>query len=110
MQELIGASWSDLRLEQAGAHPVVRYKTGDIDAELAFHPLDVSGSSAFGVSLVSATESLDRLIPLPDDYMLPVADRIARMLQTGDSGMTREQLLAPIRMMAEISALLGARN
>lgn len=110
MQELIGTSWSHLRLERAGPHPVFKYEMDDIEAELAFHPLGDTGSSAFGVSLVSPAETLDRPIPLPDDYMLPVANRIARMLQTGDSGMTRDQLLAPVRMMTEIAALLSPRN
>jgi hypothetical protein len=39
--------------------------------------------------------------------MAPVTDRIATMLRTG-RGMDREALLAPVRLMAEIEALLAS--
>ena len=107
VQELIGTEWTDLRVE-AGEHPVVRYRCGRVDATLRFHPLGESGSSDFGASIRSPQLALERKIPLPDDYMLPVVDRIAEMLRTGRSGMSREQLLAPVRLMAEIDALLRA--
>jgi predicted dehydrogenase len=106
MQELVGIEWSNLRVVSAGTHPVLRYEIGQVQAEVAFHPLGESGSSDFGVSVSSAQMTLERKIALGSDYMLPVANRIARMLQTGQGGMTREQLLAPVRMMAEIEGLL----
>jgi 3-phosphoglycerate kinase len=38
--------------------------------------------------------------------LAPVADRVEGMLRTC-TGMDRETLLAPVRLMAEIDALLG---
>jgi len=107
LHELVGVHWSDLRLE-AGDHPVVRYDAGRASVTLHLHPLGPGGSSEFGVSVHSPQLSRDVPIPLGDDYMAPVTDRIAAMLRTG-RGMDRETLLAPIRMMAEIDALLGGR-
>ncbi len=48
----------------------------------------------------------DAPIALPDDYMLPVVNRIAEMLRSG-RGMGRDALLAPVRMMTEINGLLA---
>ncbi|HWA19607.1 MAG TPA: Gfo/Idh/MocA family oxidoreductase [Devosia sp.] len=106
MQELVGVEWRDMRIEVRGAHPVVRCRCGEIDAALAFHPLGESGSSDFGVRIASPRLTMERRIHLGDDYMLPVVNRIVRMLQSGKGDMTRDQLLAPVRMMAEIGALL----
>jgi predicted dehydrogenase len=107
MQELVGMEWSDLRVE-AGEHPTIRYEAGRASVTLQLHPLGPSGSSAFGASVKAPQLSCDTPIPLPDDYMAPVTDRIAAMLRSGQ-GMDRETLLAPIRMMAEIDALLARR-
>jgi len=107
MQELVGTQWGNLRVE-AGDHPIIRYEAGRAGVTLQLHPLGPSGSSAFGASVKSPQLTCDTPIPLPDDYTAPVTDRIAAMLRTGQ-GMDRETLLAPIRMMAEIDALLAAR-
>ena len=72
---------------------------------LALRPLDPSGSSVFGVGVTSPQLTCDKPIPLGNDYMAPVTDRIAAMLRSGN-GMERETLLAPIRLMAEIEARL----
>jgi predicted dehydrogenase len=105
MQELVGIGWSGLRVEP-GDEPVIAYECGRESVAMAFRPLGTSGSSAFGVSVRSSQLACDRPITLPDDYMVPVTDRIAAMLRTGEGGMDRDTLLAPIRMMAEIDALL----
>ena len=107
MQELIGPQWSELRVEP-GDEPVVRYECGRASVALSFRLLGASGSSAFGVSVKSPQLTCDKPIPLPDDYMAPVTDHIATMLTTG-RGMDRETLLAPVRLMAEIDALLARR-
>jgi predicted dehydrogenase len=104
MQELVGTRWSNLRVE-SGDHPTIRYDAGRASVTLQLHPLSPSGSSAFGASVKSPQLTCDTPIPLPDDYMAPVTDRIASMLRTGQ-GMDRETLLAPIRLMAEIGGLL----
>lgn len=108
MQELVGTEHRALRIEP-GEEPVVHYECGRASVSLSFRPLGASGSSAFGVSVKSPQLTCDKPIPLPDDYMAPVTDRIAAMLRSGKSGMDRETLLAPIRLMADINALLAAR-
>jgi len=107
LHELVGARWSELRLD-AGDHPIVRYEAGRASVTLHLHPLGPGGSSEFGVSVHSPELSCDIPIPLGPVYMAPVTDSIAAMLRTG-RGMDRETLLAPIRMMAEIDASLGRR-
>lgn len=102
-QELIGTEWRDLRREPGDA-PLFRYDSGRASVTLAFHPPD-AGGAAFGVSVRAPQLSCDRPLVLSDEYMAPVVDRIAAMLRTGQ-GMRRETLLAPVRMMAEIEALL----
>ena len=50
--------------------------------------------------------AIEQPILLDDDYMAPVAERIAAMLRTGTSPMTREDLLAPVDLMNAIDRLL----
>jgi predicted dehydrogenase len=107
MQELLGTSWHGLRVERGSDGPVIRYSCGRADVAISLRPLGADGSSAFGVSVTSPQLTCNQPIPLPDDYMAPVTDHIARMLQTGKSEMERETLLAPIRLMAGIDALLA---
>ena len=107
LHELVGPLWSDLRVE-AGEHLIIHYEAGRASVTLRLQPLGPNGSSAFGVAVHSQQLRCDTPIPLPDDYMAPVVDRIADMLRTGQ-GMDREALLAPIRMMAEVNGLLGGR-
>jgi hypothetical protein len=73
---------------------------------MTLRPLGPTGASAFGVGVTAPQLSCDKPIPLSDDYMAPVADRIAAMLRSGQ-GMDRTTLLAPVRLMADIEALLG---
>ena len=108
LQELTSTKWSGLRVE-SGDEPIIRYESGRATVSISFRPLGASGSSAFGVSVRSPVLTCETPIPLPSDYMAPVTDRIATMLQTGQSSMDREALLAPVQMMAEINALLARR-
>ena len=105
-QEVFGLAWTDLR-RATGPHPAVRCQCGRTSITLEFHPLDASGSSEFGVSIAAPDVTFEHPISLPDAYMRPVVDRFAEMLRTGRSPMTRETLLAPLKMMAEIDRLLG---
>jgi predicted dehydrogenase len=109
VQELIGTSWTNLTLEGNGS-PIVRFESGAARVSISFHPLGDSGSSAFGATVASPRLNLDCPIPLGDDYMAPVAEKIAAMLRTGQSSMTREELLAPVKLMAEIDTLLAERK
>jgi len=40
--------------------------------------------------------------------MAPVAAKFAKMLETGHACLSHEELLAPVRLMHEIEALLAA--
>ena len=106
VQELLDPDWRDLRVER-GANPRVRYIAGPHEVTLEFRPLDDTGSSAFGVSIESTDAAIDQPIPLGDDYMAPVCERIAAMLETGASPMSRDELLGPVAMMDEIDRLLA---
>jgi predicted dehydrogenase len=101
--ELLGTDWSGLGLSGG---PIVHCRYANAEASLRFEPLGASGSSAFGVSVTSGDTHFEQAIALPRDYMLPVVDRVAAMLRTGRSGMSPAELLAPLRMMEEIEALL----
>jgi predicted dehydrogenase len=105
LQELVGTEWSALRVEP-GDEPVIRFEAGRAGVTMTLRQLGPGGSSAFGVGVTSPQLHCDKPIPLGDDYMAPVADRIAGMLRDS-KGMDRETLLAPVRLMAEIEALLG---
>lgn len=104
IQELIGTAWHGLAVEP-GDEPKVRFESEGVHATISFRRLGDSGSSAFGVDVRGSAVHLDRPIPLGDDYMLPVCTRIVQMLRTG-IGMSRDELLAPVRMMAEMDAFL----
>jgi predicted dehydrogenase len=104
-QELVGPAWSDVRVERGNA-PIVRYRAGDNDVVLNLRPLGESGSSAFGVTIAAGDTSSEHPIPLGDDYMAPVAEKIAALFSTRRSPMTAEELLAPVTLMAEIDRLL----
>ncbi|MBI4923493.1 MAG: Gfo/Idh/MocA family oxidoreductase [Devosia nanyangense] len=106
VQELIGPDWRDVTLVD-GPAPRVGYRSGDHAVTLEFRPLGESGSSAFGVSVTASDTSILQPVPLGDDYMAPVAAAIAAMLRVGTSPMSREDLLAPVTLMAEIEAVLG---
>ena len=51
---------------------------------------------------------LYKVILLNDDYMAPVAAKFAKLLETGRSCLSPEQLLAPVRLMREINELLSS--
>ena len=65
------------------------------------------GREAFGVEVVAKGLEFRQPIPLGDDYMAPVAAKFARMLETGRSCLSSEELLAPVRLMREIEELLA---
>lgn len=107
-QELLGPEFRKTKLKGT-SEPVVSYRAGDNDVTLSFHPLGSSGHSDFGVEVTARVAKFRQPIPLGDDYMMPVVDQFAAMLREGRSPMTREQLLAPSRLMEEIEALLMVR-
>jgi hypothetical protein len=105
VQELLGIGWRKLK-RKPGETPAVQFRTGSATVSLEFRPLGPSGSSAFGVEVAGKGIEFKQPIPLGDDYMAPVAAKFARMLQIGKPCLSHEELLAPIRLMSEIEALL----
>lgn len=106
VQELLGPAYGPVTAVP-GPDAAVQFDAGRADVMLAFRPLGPSGESAFGVTLRGGDVTFSQPIPLGDDYMAPVCDRIAKMLRTGRSSLTAEALLAPIRLMDEIDAALA---
>ena len=106
VQELLGPAWRDVRIER-GTHPRVHYLARAHEVTMEFRPLDDSGSSAFGVRIEAPGTVIDQPIPLGDNYMAPVCERIARMLRAGTSPMSRDDLLAPVALMEEVDRLLA---
>lgn len=104
--ELLGPDIADVRRHSGGA-PAVTYRSGDNEVTLSFHAPAPSGQSGFGVEVAAGGVSFRQPIPLGDDYMLPVLDQFAAMLRAGVSPMTREELLAPLRLMEQIETLLA---
>ena len=105
VQELLGIAWKKLKPKPA-ATPTVQFKTNSALVSLEFRPLGPSGSAAFGVEVAGKGIEFKQAIPLGDDYMAPVAAKFAKMIQTGKACLSHEELLAPIRLMHEIGALL----
>jgi predicted dehydrogenase len=108
VQELLGIDSRKLAVA-GGDVPVVTYQCGDAKVTIELRPLDASGSSAFGVRVRAKAAELDQPIVLGDDYMAPVAAKIAAMLRTGRSPLSRAELLAPVALMEEIEARLTIR-
>ena len=106
VQELLGTSWKKLKLK-AAANPVIQFKTNRTAVSLEFRPIGPSGSSAFGVEVKGKGIEFHQPIALGDDYMAPVATKFAKMIATGKPCLSHQDLLAPIRLMGEIDALLG---
>jgi len=106
VQELLGIGWRKLKLK-AAANPVIQFKTNRTAVSLDFRPLGPSGSSAFGVEVKGKGIEFQQPIALGDDYMAPVATKFAKMIATGKPCLSHQDLLAPIRLMGEIDALLG---
>jgi predicted dehydrogenase len=106
VQELLGIGWKKLRV-RSGTNPAVQFKTNGAIVSLEFRPLGPSGSSAFGVDVEGKGLEFKQPIPLGDDYMAPVAAKFAKMLESGKSCLSHEELVAPLRLMREIEELLG---
>ncbi|MBN9305214.1 MAG: hypothetical protein BGO82_09105 [Devosia sp. 67-54] len=106
-QELLGPHFRKVKRCRTG-DPAIAYRCGDTAVTLSFQPPGASGHAEFGVEISGRGVAFRRPIVLGDDYMLPVVDRIAIMLRTGVSPMSREELIAPLALMEEIDALLRA--
>ncbi len=104
VQELLGTTWERLSVS-GGELCTVRYQSGITEVCVELRPMGEGGSD-FGLLGEAEDGCFSQALYLPDDYMRPVADRIATMFRTGQSPMRLDQLLAPIRLMAEIAEAL----
>lgn len=103
--ELLGAEFADI--ERASRSPnAARYRIGSNRVTLDFRPPNADGSTSFGVSVRAGTIAFDQAITLGDDYMAPVVACFAKMLCTGRSPMSDDELLAPLRLMDVVNAVL----
>jgi len=107
VQELLGVDWKKLK-RKSGSSPAVQFRANGATVTLEFRPLGPAGNSAFGVEVVAKDLGFKQPIPLGNDYMAPVAAKFAKMLETGHACLSHEELLAPVRLMHEIEALLAA--
>lgn len=103
--ELLGTGWRELELG-GGGEPTLRCRFGTCTVTMTFRPPNAAGLAGFGVEVNAPGVRFHHPIPLGDDYMAPVCGKIAEMLQSGVSPITAKALVAPVRMMEEISALL----
>ena len=107
VQELLGVDWKKLK-RKSGSSPAVQFRANGATVTLEFLRLGPAGNSAFGVEVVAKGLGFKQPIPLGNDYMAPVAAKFAKMLETGHACLSHEELLAPVRLMHEIEALLAA--
>ncbi len=109
VQELLGPQFREVSLRNEDP-PVIACRIAGNEATLSFRPLGPSGHSDFGVEVAAKGVHFRQPIMLGDDYMLPVVDRFAAMLRTGVAPMTRDELIAPLRLMEAIDTLLAPRS
>ena len=88
------------RLARSAAHAGVSRRPGAVMSAITRRrwpstPLDSSGSSAFGVAVSAGGTAFEQPVALPDDYMLPVVDRIAKMFRTGVRADERRNAAGP---------------
>lgn len=103
--ELLGTNFRKVKL-RAAPEPTIMYRAGESDVTLTFHPPGGSGQSEFGVEVRAGDIHFRQPLPLGDDYMLPVVDRIAAMLHTRAAPMAADDFIAPLALMDEIARLL----
>ena len=95
VQELLGIEWRNVTRTGESS---VSCALGDTQVTMHFTPPRPDGSH-FAVAVRSGEADFTRRIALPDDYMVPVAARIVRMIETGAGPLDSAHLLAPLAMM-----------
>jgi predicted dehydrogenase len=98
--ELAGAMIEDVVVELVTASAMTitgRVAATRVEMQM-IRPAEGEGTS-FSAELISAKGQVGGSITLPKDYMAPVFDRFVAMLKSGVSPMSREELLAPVRVL-----------
>lgn len=112
--ELAGARIEDIEVRQATAEAMtIAGHTGTTQVEMRLIlPAEGEGST-FRAQLMARGETSGGRVNLPPDYMAPVLQRFVGMLKSGVSPLTRDELLAPVRVLelgeAALRKALGAQ-
>ncbi len=98
--ELAGAGIEDVGVTQATAEAMtITGRVGTTRVEMRMvRPAEGEGSS-FRAELLARGETSGGPVSLPRDYMAPVLQRFVNMLKSGAAPMTRDELLAPVRVL-----------
>jgi predicted dehydrogenase len=105
--QLAGPEISDLAIERADPYEMritMKARSTDVLIRL-LQPLPGEGST-FAAQIIKDEHQISRRINLPDDYMALVLDRFVTMIQSGKAPLSREALLAPVRIMELAQAAL----
>lgn len=100
--ELIGPGWEHVTVAAMDGGLVAGYRSPRGPVRLELRPAGAYGSTSFGVRIEALDGVLDEPIPLGDDYMAPVAERVVAMLEARRSPLTSDELLAPVALIAAI--------
>jgi predicted dehydrogenase len=103
VQELLGIDWRNVTRTGESS---VSCTVGEAGVTMRF-TAPQADHSHFAVTIRSAEADFTRRVVLPDDYMIPVAARIVRMIETGASPLDRAPLLAPLALMEAIEQVLA---
>ena len=105
--ELAGPHFRGVRVSRADKRTIeVNFDCDTATVRLLLVTPDPGAESWFGVTMSRDGGQASQQITLPDDYMAPVLDRFMTMATTGKMPLTREELVAPIALLAEIEAQL----
>lgn len=98
--ELAGAGIEDLEVTLATADALtIAGRVGATQVEMRMiRPAEGEGTS-FRAELASPAGRTGGPVNLPKDYMAPVLDRFVAMLKSGVAPLSRDQLLAPVRVL-----------
>ncbi len=98
--ELAGAGIEDVEVAQATAEAMtIIGRVGATRVEMRMvRPAEGEGTS-FHAELVARGETSGGPVSLPKDYMAPVLQKFVDMLKSGVAPMTRDELLAPVRVL-----------
>ena len=106
-QRLVPGDPEDIDVQRLPGGVVARYRVGEVLVTLEFIRPDAHGQVPFRATAVGAHGVLSRDIVLGADYVQPGVDAFARMLETGERPIPDAQLLAPIRVLEQVSTAVS---
>lgn len=98
--ELAGAGIEDLQVTLATAEAMtITGRVGATQVEMRMVRPAEGEATSFRAELISSAGTTGGPVSLPKNYMAPVLDRFVGMLKSGIAPMTRDELLAPVRVL-----------